>query len=40
MPNIYKTLHVFRDVASPASQTSDYEAEKCKLNDSLSKKEL
>lgn len=37
MPDIYKTLRVFRDVVSSAGQTSDYEAEKCKLNDSLSK---
>lgn len=39
MPNIYNTQCAFRDVVSSAGQTSDYEAEKCKLNDSLSKKE-
>jgi len=40
MPNIYKTLHSFRDAVVSAGQTSGYQAEKCKLNDYLSKKEL
>ena len=40
MPNIYKTLCGFRDAVSSAGQTSGYQAEKCKLNDSLSEKEL
>lgn len=40
MPNIYKTLRGFRDAVSSAGLTSGYQAEKCKLSDFRSKKEL
>lgn len=39
MPNIYKTLHDFRDTVSSA-RPQGYQDEKCKLNNSLSKNKL